>query len=99
MEWIFPFPVNFSIRVLLYICLYHRAMDISNKEGDEAALEGRKYIRWDAEGVEKIQPHEEEDIKAVAEQINAIQRAMYNQHRHAFGGKAHARRYRLCGLS
>lgn len=62
-------------------------MDISNKKGDEAALEGRKYIRWDAEGVEKIQPHEEEDIKAVAEQINAIQRAMYNQHRHAFGGK------------
>lgn len=79
--------MNFSIRVLLYIGLYHRAMDISNKKGDEAALEGRKYIRWDAEGVEKIQPHEEEDIKAVAEQINAIQRAMYNQHRHAFGGK------------
>lgn len=62
-------------------------MDNSNKRGDEAAIEGRNYIRWDAEGVEKIPPHEEEDIKAVAEQVNGIQRRLYNQHRHAFGGK------------
>ncbi|KAA6410379.1 MAG: heme-dependent catalase [Lasallia pustulata] len=65
-------------------------MDNSNKRGDEAAIEGRNYIRWDAEGVEKIPPHEEEDIKAVAEQVNGIQRRLYNQHRHAFGG-THAR--------
>ena len=62
-------------------------MDISNKKGDEVSLENRKYIRWDAEGVEEIQPNEEENIKTVVEQINTIQRAMYNQHRHAFGGK------------
>ncbi|MCJ1298907.1 hypothetical protein MMC08_001698 [Hypocenomyce scalaris] len=65
-------------------------MDISNKKGDEVSLENRKYIRWDAEGVEEIQPNEEENIKTVVEQINTIQRAMYNQHRHAFGG-THAR--------
>lgn len=50
------------------------------------SLENRKYIRWDAEGVEKLQPNEAEDIQAVADQINAIQRAMYNSHRHCFGG-------------
>lgn len=39
-------------------------MDISSKKNGEAALEGRNYIRWDAEGVEKIPPHEEEDIQS-----------------------------------
>jgi len=51
------------------------------------SLEDRKYIRWDAEGVEKIQPNEAEDIQAVAAQINAIQKAQYNMHRHCFGGE------------
>lgn len=51
-------------------------------------LAHRNYIRWDAEGVEKIPPKEEEDIKAVAEQINCIQKAMFNRGRHCFGGRS-----------
>lgn len=51
------------------------------------SLEDRKYIRWDAEGVENIQPNEAEDIQAVADQINAIQKAQWNSHRHCFSGK------------
>lgn len=45
-------------------------------------LGNRNYIRWDAEGVEKIPPNEAEDIKAVALQFNCIQRAMFNRGRH-----------------
>lgn len=44
----------------------------------------RKYIKWDDPCVEKIPPGEEEDILAVAEQINAIQRAQFNMHRHCY---------------
>ena len=50
----------------------------------------RNYIRWDAEGVEKVPPGEEEDINAVAEQINTIQKAQWNMHRHCYSG-THAR--------
>lgn len=51
-------------------------MDISNRGVDhEAKLADRNYIRWDAEGVEKIPENEEEDIRAAAEMINAIQKA------------------------
>jgi hypothetical protein len=49
-------------------------------------LENRKYIRWDDEGVEKVPPGEEEDIKAAADMINNIQRAMWNMHGHCFSG-------------
>ena len=52
-------------------------------------LSNRNYIRWDAEGVEKIPPNEEEDIKAVADQINLIQKTHYNKTRHAYGGSVH----------
>ena len=47
----------------------------------------RDYIRWDAEGVEKIPPNEDEDIQAVADMINAIQKAQWNNHRHCYTGK------------
>ncbi|OJD36038.1 heme-dependent catalase [Diplodia corticola] len=53
-------------------------------------LAGRKYIRWDAKGVEKVPPNEAEDIQAVADMINEIQRAHWNKARHCFGG-THAR--------
>jgi hypothetical protein len=43
--------------------------------GASQDLSSRKYIKWDDPSVEKIPPGEEEDILAVAEQINAIQRA------------------------
>ncbi|KAL9002157.1 MAG: hypothetical protein Q9188_004906 [Gyalolechia gomerana] len=66
-------------------------MDISNRGvDDESKLASRNYIRWDAEGVEKIPENEEEDIKAVAEMINAMQKAQWNHHRHAYSG-THAR--------
>ena len=62
-------------------------MDISNHGvDDEAKLADRKYIRWDAEGVEKIPENEEKDIMAVADMINAIQKAQWNSHRHCFSG-------------
>ena len=41
----------------------------------------RSYIRWDAPGVEEIQPNEAEDTREVVKQINCIQRAQYNLHR------------------
>jgi hypothetical protein len=56
----------------------------ANDKGTD--LTQRNYIRWDAEGVEKIPPNEEEDVKTVAEQINCIQRATFNKGRHCFGG-------------
>lgn len=53
-------------------------------------LEKRNYIRWDSKGVEVVPDDEEEDIKAVAEQINCIQKAQWNIHRHCYSG-THAR--------
>ncbi|KAK4987612.1 hypothetical protein LTR66_007548 [Elasticomyces elasticus] len=50
----------------------------------------REYIRWDAKGVENVPEGEEQDIKAVADQINAIQKAQWNVHRHCYSG-THAR--------
>ena len=49
-------------------------------------LTKRKYIRWDDPGVENIPPGEDEDIQAVVEEFGAIQKAMYNAHRHCFTG-------------
>ncbi|KAF1990929.1 heme-dependent catalase [Aulographum hederae CBS 113979] len=51
-----------------------------------ADLATRNYIRWDAQGVEKILEGEEKDIQAVADMINAGQRAQFNKNRHVFGG-------------
>ncbi|MCJ1369450.1 hypothetical protein MMC20_000661 [Loxospora ochrophaea] len=56
---------------------------------NSTSLEDRNYIRYEP-GVEKIPPNEAEDIQAVADMINAIQKAQYNKHRHAYGG-THAR--------
>lgn len=61
-------------------------MDISNKAEDQKEMANRKYIHWQEEGVEKIPPNEAEDIQAVADQINAMQKAQYNQHRHCYTG-------------
>ena len=61
-------------------------MDISNNQEDQAAMANRKYIHWQDEGVEKIPPNEAEDIQAVADMINASQKAQYNSHRHCYGG-------------
>ena len=61
-------------------------MDISNKEEDQAMMAKRKYIHWQDEGVEKIPPNEKEDIQAVADMINSMQKAQYNNHRHCYTG-------------
>ena len=68
-------------------------MEISNRGAeDEKKMEGRSYIRWDDSGVEKKSPGEDEDIQTVADMINAIQKAQYNNHRHCYSGK-YASRY------
>lgn len=61
-------------------------MEISNKGADQISIANRKYIHWQDEGVEKIPPNEAEDIQAVADQINAMQKAQYNSHRHCYTG-------------
>ena len=48
----------------------------------------RNYILWDAKGVEEKPSNEDEDIQTVADQINAIQKAQFNNHRHCFTGKS-----------
>jgi hypothetical protein len=57
----------------------------SATNGASHHLSSREYIRWDDPRVEQIPPGEEDDILAVAEQINAIQRAQFNMHRHCYG--------------
>ena len=61
-------------------------MDISNRSEDQQAMAIRKYIHWQDEGVEKVPPNEAEDIRAVADMINNIQKAQYNMHRHCYSG-------------
>ncbi len=50
-------------------------------------LSSRPYIKYSPD-IEKIPDDEEEDIQAVADQINVIQRAMFNLHRHCYSGMA-----------
>ena len=64
--------------------------DATPKDLNINDLAGRNYIRWDSKGVEVIPPNEDDDIAAVVEQINTIQKTHYDKHRHAFGG-THAR--------
>ena len=47
----------------------------------------RNYIRWDTKGVEKIPPNETEDIQAVADMINCMQKAQWDNHRHCYTGQ------------
>jgi hypothetical protein len=61
-------------------------MDISNNSENQEKLARRNYIKWGDPNLEKIPEGEAEDIQAVAEQINAIQRAQYNCHRHCYSG-------------
>ncbi|RGP80780.1 heme-dependent catalase [Fusarium longipes] len=50
----------------------------------------RNYIRWDAEGVEKIPPDEEQDIKEIVKKINESQRRFYEKNGYCYTG-THAR--------
>jgi hypothetical protein len=62
-----------------------KASNVAN--GHLNKVSSRNYIRWDSEGVQSIPPHEAEDIQAVAEMINKIQRMQFNKARHCFSGK------------
>ena len=42
------------------------------------------YIRWNAEGIERIPPNKKEDIQAVADMINVVQKTHYNTTRHLY---------------
>lgn len=53
-------------------------------------MSDRKYIRWNAEGVEKVPPNEEADIREIVYQINETQRRFHEKNGHCFGG-THAR--------
>lgn len=53
-------------------------------------LSGRCYVKWDAEGVEQPPPNEKEDVQAVADMFNDIQRSFFNKTRHCYSG-THAR--------
>jgi len=44
------------------------------------------YIRWNAEGVEKVPPNEQEDIQEAADLINTMQKTHYNTTRHMYSG-------------
>lgn len=50
-------------------------------------LANRDYVRWDSGGIEEVPPNEEEDINETAKMLNEIQKAMYDKHRHCFGGR------------
>ena len=66
-----------------------KGMGISNRPvREDEDMSKRKYIRWDADGVEKIPPNEAEDIQAVADMINTIQKAQWNSHRHCYTGRS-----------
>ncbi|KAI9717466.1 MAG: hypothetical protein M1828_007165 [Chrysothrix sp. TS-e1954] len=52
-------------------------------------LANRPYIKYTPD-IEKKPPNEDEDIQAVADMINTIQKAQWNMHRHCYTG-THAR--------
>lgn len=54
-----------------------------------AHLADRPYIKF-SEDIEKKPPNEDEDVQAVADMINVIQKAQFNMHRHCYSG-THAR--------
>lgn len=47
-------------------------------------LSNRKYMRWDTPGIEEVPPGEEDDINAVAEQMNKLQEQQFDNHRHVY---------------
>lgn len=63
-------------------------MEIHNRSEDQQKLAARAYINWDDPRVEKKPSNEDEDIKAVADIINEMQKAQWNNHRHCYSGTA-----------
>lgn len=60
--------------------LTNKANNIKGTNSND--LSNRNYIRWDAEGVEKIPPGEDGHIQAVIKQIDEIQEIQHYKARH-----------------
>lgn len=70
-------------------------MEISNHSEDQNKLAERGYIRYDDPRLQEKPEGEEEDIQAVADMINEIQKAQYNCHRHCYSGELRPVDYRI----
>jgi hypothetical protein len=74
-----------SLVANLSLILYSAVIaDISM--ASNGSVDTSKYIKWNAEGVEKVPPNEAEDIQAVADMINKIQMTQLSNHRHVYSG-------------
>jgi hypothetical protein len=56
----------------------------SVKRALSSAPPNDQYLRWDAAGVEVVQPDEEEKARQIGETMNKMQQHNFEQHRHAF---------------
>jgi hypothetical protein len=73
---------------------HHRIQNIHNgkvasgtvKAGGQDKKAPGTYIKWDAEGVETIQPGEKEKIQEVSDQFNRFQMMNFNEHMHCLRG-------------
>jgi hypothetical protein len=73
---------------------YHRIENIHNgkvasgtvKAGGQNKKAPGTYIKWDADGVETIQPGEKEKIQEVSDQFNRFQMMNFNEHMHCLRG-------------
>ncbi|KAL5390771.1 hypothetical protein PMIN02_006877 [Paraphaeosphaeria minitans] len=81
-------------KVLTCPASHHRIENIHNgkvasgtvKAGGQDKPAPGRYIRWNADGVEKIQPGEQEKIQAVSNQFNRFQMMNFNEHMHCLRG-------------
>jgi hypothetical protein len=72
----------------------HRIQNIHNgkvpsgtvKAGGQDKKAPGTYIKWDAPGVETIQPGEKEKIQEVSDQFNRFQMMNFNEHMHCLRG-------------
>jgi hypothetical protein len=73
---------------------HHKIANIHNgkvpsgtvKAGGQNKPAPGKYIKWDAEGVEVMQPGEAEKIQEVSAQFNRFQMMNFNEHMHCLRG-------------
>lgn len=63
-------------------------MEISNHAESQHKLVDRNYVRYEGPGVQYKPEGEDEDIKAVVDMINEIQKAQWNSHRHCYTGSS-----------
>jgi hypothetical protein len=84
---------------------HHKIANIHNgkvpsgtvKAGGQNKPAPGKYIKWDAEGVEVMQPGEAEKIQEVSAQFNRFQMMNFNEHMHCLRG-THLKTQGVCFL-